>query len=84
MGRSAARATRTWGRFVHTGIVVGVQDEEREHERDVMVCVTVERNREDDGSSNGHPTRRKVRTIREADGHRFVRWAEMVRMAVAA
>ena len=72
------------GRFIHTGIVVGVQDEGRVHERDAPVCVTVEGNTNHDGSSNGHTTLRKVRTFRESDGHRFVRWAEMVRMVVAA
>ena len=71
-------------RFVHTGIVVGVLEEELVHERDVHVCVTVEGNTNDDGSANGHSTLRKVRTFREADGHRFIRWAEMVRWAVAA
>ena len=71
-------------RFIHTGIVVGVREEERVHERDVHVCVTVEGNTNDDGSSNGYATMRKVRTFREADGHRFIRWAEMVRRAVAA
>ena len=76
---------RTRNRFIHTGIVVGVQEEEeRVHERDVHVCVTVEGNTNTDGSSNGHTTLRKVRTFREADGHRFVRWAEMTRKAVAA
>ena len=29
-------------------------------------------------------TLRKVRTFREVEGHRFVRWAEMVRRAAAA
>ena len=76
--------SRTRRRFIHTGIVVGVEEEERVHERDVHVCVTVEGNTNDDGSSNGHTTLRKVRTFREVDGHRFVRWAEMVRRAVAA
>ena len=71
-------------RFVHTGIVVGVLDEELVHERDVHVCVTVEGNTNDDGSANGHSTLRKVRTFREADGHRFVRWAELVGRAQAA
>lgn len=71
-------------RFSHTGIVVGVQDEERVHDRDVHVCVTVEGNTNDDGSSNGHTTLRKVRTFKEADGHRFIRWAEMLRRAEAA
>jgi hypothetical protein len=71
-------------RFIHTGIVVGVQEEERVHERDVHVCVTVEGNTNNDGSSNGNTTLRKVRTFREADGHRFIRWVEMVRKAVAA
>ena len=74
--------TRRW--FIHTEIVVGVEEEERVHERDVHVCVTVEGNTNDDGSSNGHTTLRKVRTFREVDGHRFVRWAEMIGRAVAA
>ena len=76
--------SRTRGRFIHTGIVVGVQEEERVHERDVHVCVTVEGNTNNDGSSDGHTTLRKVRTFREADGHKFVRWVEMARGAVAA
>ncbi len=71
-------------RFFHTGIVVGVQDEERAPERDVHTCVTVEGNTNDDGSANGHSTLRKVRTFREADGHRFIRWAEMARAVRAA
>ena len=77
--------SRARRRFIHTGIVVGVlQDEERVHERDVHVCVTVEGNTNDDGSANGYTTMRKVRTFREADGHRFVRWVEMGRRVVAA
>jgi hypothetical protein len=76
--------SRSRRRFVHTGIIVGVEDEERAHERDIHVCVTVEGNTNDDGSANGHTTLRKVRTFREVDGHRFIRWAEMVRRAVAA
>jgi len=64
--------------------VVGVQDEERVHERDVHVGVTVEGNTNNDGSSNGNTTMRKVRTMREVDGHRFIRWAEMVGRVVAA
>ena len=76
--------SRARNRFIHTGIVVGVQEEERVHDRDEHVCVTVEGNTNNDGSSNGHTTLRKVRTFREADGHRFIRWAEIVRVAVAA
>ena len=53
---------RARNRFVHTGIIVGVQEEGRVHERDVHVCVTVEGNTNDDGSSNGHTTLRKVRS----------------------
>ncbi|MCC7001733.1 MAG: hypothetical protein IT357_06230 [Gemmatimonadaceae bacterium] len=71
-------------RFFHTGIVVGVQDEERVHLREIHSCVTVEGNTNNDGSSNGHSTLRKVRTFREADGHKFIRWAEMPRRAEAA
>ena len=76
--------SRLRGRFIHTGIVVGVEDEERVHERDVHLCVTVEGNTNSDGSSNGNTTLRKVRTFRESDGHKFIRWVEMVRKAVAA
>lgn len=65
-------------RFIHTGIVVGIEDELRVRERDMHVCVTIEGNTNDDGSSNGHTTLRKVRTFREADGHAFIRWAEML------
>ena len=71
-------------RFIHTGIVVGVLDEDAVHECDVHRCVTIEGNTNSDGGSNGHSTLRKVRTFREAEGHRFIRWAEIVRLAVAA
>ena len=71
-------------RFYHTGIVVGIHEEDRVHERDVHVCATVEGNTNDDGSANGHTTLRKVRNFREVDGHRFIRWAEMGRWAAAA
>ena len=37
-------------------------EEERVHERDVNMCVTVEGSTNDDGSSNGHTTLRKVRS----------------------
>jgi len=70
-------------RFIHTGIVVGVLDEERVQERDVHVCVTVEGNTNEDGSVHGHATLRMVRTFREADGHKFIRWAEIERRAAA-
>ncbi len=76
--------SRIRARFIHTGIVVGVQDETRVLERDVHTCVTVEGNTNDDGSSNGHTTLRKVRTFREIDQHKFIRWAEMLRRAEAA
>ena len=62
----------------------GSRGEERVHERDVHVCVTVEGNTNSDGSANGHTTLRKVRTFREGDGQQFVRWVEMERRAVAA
>ncbi len=54
--------SRARNRFVHTGIVVGVQEEERVYERHVHVCVTVEGNTNDGGSSNGHTTLQKVRS----------------------
>ena len=54
------------------------------HERDVHLCVTVEGNTNNDGSSNGNTTLQKVRTFRESDGHKFIRWVEMGRRAVAA
>jgi hypothetical protein len=73
-------------RFIHTGIVVGVEDETQVYQRDIHKCVTVEGNTNNDGSANGHTTLRKVRTFREADGHRFIRWAEfpLLRLAEAA
>lgn len=71
-------------RFIHTGIVVGVADESRVHLSDVHTCVTVEGNTNADGSANGTTTLRKVRTFREVDGHRFVRWTEMTRAGLAA
>ncbi len=55
--------SRTRRRFIHTGIVVGVQDEDRVHERDMHVCVTVEGNTNDDGSANGYMTLRKPATM---------------------
>ncbi len=69
--------SRALRRFAHTGIVVGVQQEESVARRDVHVCVTIEGNTNDDGSREGNMTLRKVRTFREADGHRFIRWCEM-------
>jgi hypothetical protein len=76
--------SRARARFIHTGIVVGVEDEQRVYERDFHLCVTVEGNTNDDGSANGHTTLRKLRTFREADGHKFIRWVEMARKVVAA
>jgi len=76
--------SRARGRFIHSGIVVSVRDEERVHERNVHVCVTVEGNANDEWSNHGHTARRQVRTFREADGHRFVRWAEMEQRVAAA
>jgi hypothetical protein len=70
-------------RFFHTGIIVGVEREDEVQERDVHVCLTVEGNTNDDGSANGHTTLRKERTFREADGHRFIRWAEMPSRSLA-
>ena len=46
--------------------------------------LVVEGNTNNDGSSNGNTTLRKVRTFRESDGHKFIRWVEMGRKAVAA
>lgn len=52
-------------RFIHTGIVVGVQAEERVHERDVHVCLTVERQ---------HQRQRLQQRARDAfDGRRWCR-----------
>lgn len=61
-----------------------MEHEERVHERDVHVCVTVEGNTNTDGSIRRHTTLRNVRTFREVDGHRFVRWAELAQRAMAA
>ena len=56
----------------HTGIVVGVREEELVHQRDVHVCVTVEGNTNDDGSANGNATLRKVRTLLSFRAHRKI------------
>ena len=61
------------GRFAHTGIVVSVE-QPRPGVRDVHVCLTIEGNTNEDGSRDGFATLRKVRTFREADGHKFIRW----------
>ena len=45
-------------RFVHTGIVVGVLDEDGAHERAVHRCVTIEGNTNGDGSRDVHSTLR--------------------------
>lgn len=63
-------------RYAHTGIVTGVDEAERAGIRDVHVCTTIEGNTNDDGSREGFATLRKVRTFREADGHKFIRWAD--------
>lgn len=72
------------GRYAHTGIVTGVDDPDRAGIRDVHVCITIEGNTNDDGSREGFATLRKVRTFREADGHKFIRWTELQPMARAA
>lgn len=64
-------------RYAHTGIVTGVDDSVRAGIRDVHVCTTIEGNTNDDGSRDGFATLRKVRTFREADGHKFIRWVEL-------
>lgn len=76
--------SRVRGRFIHTGIIVEVFDEARAHERDSHTCLTIEGNTNDDGSANGYATLRKLRTFREADGHAFIRWAEVSERVVAA
>ena len=76
--------SRVRRRFFHTGIIVDLFGEERAHERDFHVCVTIEGNTNDDGSANGYTTLRKHRTFRAADGHAFIRWAEWPRQVVAA
>jgi hypothetical protein len=69
--------SRALGRFAHTGIVAAV-DPDRAGVRDVHLCVTIEGNTNEDGSRDGFATLRKVRTFREADGHKFIRWTELL------
>ena len=55
------------------------------HERDVHVCATVEGNTNDDGSSHrAHDAAEGPDVPGGGRAHRFIRWAEMVRKAVAA
>lgn len=68
--------SRVLGRFAHTGIVVAIEPR-RPGVRDVHLCLTIEGNTNDDGSRDGFATLRKVRTFREADGHRFIRWTAL-------
>jgi len=68
-------------RFIHTGIVVGVEEEELVHERDVHVCVTVEGNTNDDGSANGHSVLRRPRGFGPKD--RFIRWTGLAKARAA-
>lgn len=70
-------------RFAHTGIITGV-DADRPGERDVHACTTIEGNTNDDGSRDGVATMRKVRTFREGDGHKFIRWTEIQPVSRAA
>lgn len=76
--------SRLRGRFVHTGVVVDIDDHADPLARDVHSCLTVEGNTNADGSPNGNAILRKRRTFRTADGHRFIRWAELTRRAEAA
>ena len=71
-------------RFAHTGIVASVEDPGGVADRDVHVCTTIEGNTNDDGSRDGVATLRKLRTFREAAGHKFIRWTELQPMARAA
>ena len=75
---------RKLGRFAHTGIVVGVSEGDPQEDVGVHVCTTVEGNTNDDGSSNGHATLRRVRRFVEADGDRFIRWIQLDWRARAA
>jgi hypothetical protein len=76
--------SRKLGRFSHTGIVVGVSEGDPQEDVGVHVCTTVEGNTNDDGSSNGHATLRRVRRFVETDGDRFIRWIRLDRRARAA
>ena len=69
---------------LRTGDVVDIDDHADHRARDVHSCLTVEGNTTADGSPNGNAILRKRRTFRSADGHRFIRWAELTRRAEAA
>ena len=71
-------------RYAHTGIVTAVDDPDRAGIRDVHVCTTIEGNTNEDGSREGFATLRKIRTFREVDGHKFIRWTELQFMGRAA
>jgi hypothetical protein len=71
-------------RYAHTGIITGVDNPDRAGIRDVHVCTTIEGNTNEDGSREGFATLRKIRTFREVDGHKFIRWTEIQPMARAA
>ena len=77
--------SKTMNRFVHTGIVVSV-DETYAIPKDhfMYVCTTIEGNTNDDGSANGTTTLRKTRRFNTAVGDRFIRWAEIGYKAEAA
>jgi hypothetical protein len=71
-------------RFAHTGIVVSVDKTYGRGDWAEFVCTTIEGNTNDDGSANGHTTLRKTRTLRVANGDRFVRWVDMELRRAAA
>jgi len=67
----------TLGPFAHTGIVVGLHESDPHEDKGVSICTTVEGNTNDDGSSNGHATLRKVRRFSAANGDAFIRWVDL-------
>ena len=68
-------------RFVHTGVVVEV--DENVDSDDISICTTIEGNTNDDGSPNGFTTLRKVRTFSAKRGDGFIRWADIALRAAA-
>ena len=58
--------------YIHTGIVVTLDDAAPTEEDVKYVCTCIEGNTNNDGSSHGYTTLRRPRKFREGD--KFIRW----------
>ena len=77
--------SKTFDRFVHTGIVIGINAKHPIDKDDWLVsCTTIEGNTNNDGSSNGYATLQRTRVLNTFAGDRFIRWSDLRQNAKAA